>query len=216
MKDITYDHRNWRKLIFKDGNSEYQDEVYDADDNEMDDAVNKAKSKVVAHGTEPDDKYKPKSYDFHQYRKTEYKELMKKVDEQQQKSNHSFLDQLKSTEDRQPNFKSLPQSFYLIEKMSNVKGRFLNSQDSSEPIPYIEIGDLAQRLVYQDKSLITHGELEVIDVKPLGREVGPVESLELCRILLGIQTTMGSFKDNKVEHILMSKLLKSVCLCVTV
>lgn len=210
MKNFTYDHKNWRKLIFRDGTGDYHDALTDIQDNEIDDAIDRVKGKVIGNNQDHDDKYKPKTYDFHQYRKTDYKELMKKIDEQEQKKNHSFLDKLRATVDRKPDFKSVPTSYYLIDKISNVRGKFMNSQDNFDPLPFLEIGDLAQRLVYQDKSLISHCELELIDVKPLGREVGPVESLELCRILLGTQTTVTSFKENKVEHMLMSKLLKTV------
>ena len=73
-----------------------------------------------------------------------------------------------------------------MEKLSNLRGKFMSTQELADPFPYLEMGDLAHRLVYHEKAMLSSEELEMIDIKPLGKEAGPMESIELGRVILGL------------------------------
>lgn len=216
MKNFKYEHHNLRKHIFNDF-SRQQEEEENADDNDDSIAGPDSKKHIVHQGTHnssthgnDDEKYKPKTYDFQKYRKKDYNELLRKIDRNVQKSNHSFLKTLKETKDRKPNYRELPNTFPILEKTSNLVGKFMSTQNQGDPTPFMEIGDLAHRLLYMDRSMLSATEIEVVSVKPIGREVGPVESLEFCRILLGVQVTVEVFKENKVEQTILGKFMSSV------
>lgn len=93
----------------------------------------------------------------------------------------------------------------MMEKVSNVKGQFMSSQDQVEPFPYLEIGDLAHKLVYYEKAMLGPDELDFIDSIPDGDEPGPVESLELAKVILGQLINKETFKSDKVENALLEK-----------
>lgn len=222
MKDIKYEPRVAKSLLFTEIIPEARkgDDPNADDKNEIESVPEEKKTDVIMKGLEQHIKhseatklvkdYNPKAYDFHQFRKNDYKELLIKIDRNKQKSTHSFLNALRATKDRLPNYKQVPQTYSIVEKTSNVAGKFMTSQIQSDPSPFVEIGDLAHRLVYMDKSMLTKDEIEVVSVKPMGREAGPVEALELCRILLGLQVTVQVFKDNRVENTILGKFMNSV------
>lgn len=221
MKNFKYDHNNWKHIIFKDTSDNKEDNnTLGADDfmelESVGDEIKKEKLvfpgtiNSSVHGVQDDDKYRAKTYDFNRYRKKEYKELLKKIDQREQKEKHSFLSTLRKVKDKKPNYQQLPQTYTILEKISNVSGKFMSSQLQLDPAPFVEIGDLAHRLVYMDRSMLSATETEIVTVKPMGKEVGPVESVEFSRILLGLQVTIEIFKENKVEQAILGKFMTSV------
>lgn len=222
MNNFYYDMKNLNKFIFRlqevEKEKNMEDDTTLLNDPEIEASTSSIKKSVFQNPNlvpTTDEKYKPKQYEIKKLKKKEFTQMMKQIDENRQKVNHSFLTSLRQTKDKIPNLKTVPSVYYLTEKASNLRGKFMQSQDSIEPTPFLEIGDLAHRLIYQDKSLLSLDEHEMIDVRTLGNEVGPVESLELCRILIGIQSTIQSMKESKLEHMLMNKMLRSVSLNLT-
>ena len=218
MGNISYDHSNWKKLIFKDVSSDQQDEnlIY-AEDNfekeESEQVPDDVKKKVIQPSVmSEDDRYKAKLYDFNRYRKFEHKTRLRQINQNKQKATHTFLSSLRAKKDRMPNYKTMPSTYRILQKNSNLSGKFMSTQAIGEPLPFLEIGDLAHRLVYLEKSLLSEEEQDLISVKPLGYEVGPVESMELCRVLLGLQVTSEVFRENKAEHAVLGKFMNSVVL----
>ena len=147
-----------------------------------------------------------RNYDFKGLKKNFYNDILKDHDQARQAENHYFLNSLRNTtDDRRPHYGMVPRLYRLMEKVSNVKGQFMSTQDQVEPFPYLEMGDLAHKLVYYEKAMLGQDELDFIDSIPEGDEPGPVESLEIARVVLGQLINQDSFKSDKVENALLEK-----------
>lgn len=143
-----------------------------------------------------------KHYDFHKLRE-EYGEYIRTINRTVKKNSHGFLNELSKTDDLFPNYNRLPKNFKLMERLSNLRGKFLTTQDLVEPFPYIEMGDLAHRLIYYDKSMIHKEEMELIHIYKNKNEAGPMESYEFGKIILGYKVH-ENLLENKPTYALQA------------
>lgn len=81
----------------------------------------------------------------------------------------------------------------------------MNTQETSDQFPYLEFGDLAHRLIYQETAMLTAEEHEFIK-EPVTRDPNDLESLEFGRVILGLRTNLGSSTNIKLENALLDKL----------
>ena len=151
-----------------------------------------------------------REYNFHKLRKEEYEKVFKENDEFRQKQQHHFLRELEATKDKYPIYSKVPKNYKMMEKISNLRGSFLTSQETIDPFPYIEMGDLAHRLVYHEKAMLTHEELEMLHDVPDAQYTGPMESIELARVVLGFEINKELINQTKVEHALLEKYAGTV------
>lgn len=129
-----------------------------------------------------------REFNFKKLHDKNYKGMLKEIDQLKQKSNHKFLDSLNSVPDLYPVFNYVPSVLKLLESSSSVRGKFLVTQDIfSEPFPYLEFGDLATRLLYNDKDLMARFELDNLELRaPLDREItAPLTQHEFVHLLMG-------------------------------
>jgi hypothetical protein len=139
-----------------------------------------------------------KQYDFHRLRQG-YNQFLRSERQANLKQSHKFLDELKAVDDKYPTFSRLPKNFRLLEKLSHLRGKWMTTQDLMEPFPFMEMGDLANRLVYYDKSMIRSEEFEMLDTYSAKKEPGPMESLEFARMIMGFQVHQDLWDFNPTE-----------------
>lgn len=132
-----------------------------------------------------------KIYNFHELNKNHYRPLLKNISVEEQARAHPFLTRLRATEDRFTSILHIPKHYRLLELLSNIRGSFSTSQDLLDPFPYLEFGDLPQRLLYNEPQLLAYEELELMHLSSPSDGPGPMESLEFGRVLLGIDASQG-------------------------
>jgi len=174
-----------------------------ADDNEQ----NKIKEFKM-----DDTKYKQKNYDFNKLRQNKYVPIFKSIDHARFQNNHPFLSQLSDMPDGDfYNYANLPKFYRFLEKLSNVRGNQLTVQNVNDPFPYYDMGDLPQRLMYNQPSLHSAEELDLIDT--LAPELQPgkfLDDLAFSALILGYKPNFRKMDNEIAEKVQIDRFTSQI------
>jgi len=132
----------------------------------------------------------------------EYRERQRQVDKIRQDENHVFLKSLNEELDNYPVYYHVPKSFRLIERVSNLRGNMLSTQELGDPFAYLEFGDLVQRMAHCEKSLLTEQEKElIVPCAPKNsKNNSQMDSVEIARICLGYSLNLDFYTDEELQR----------------
>jgi len=152
-----------------------------------------------------------KFFDMKAHKQKYYGEILKKIDEQRKYESHTFLNKLRELDDSNYYYDCIPKSYRFMEKISNLRGKYMSTLEMVDPYPYIEMGDVAHRLVYADESMLNRDEQEITEYcRNIPLESVQLDSLSMTKVVLGYALNPGLAKIEAVRHNLLERFSASI------